>query len=166
MRQVMFYLVFFLLLATGLYGESDWMLIPLEDVRTGETFTLSEIADRPVLLEIFAVWCPTCTKQQKEVQKLHRELGDSFISVSLDVDPNEDAARGKDHAETHGFEWFYAASPPELTRNLMKEFGTIIVSAPASPMLLISQDRGVRLLDRGVKSAARLKDELLKDTSQ
>jgi hypothetical protein len=50
---------------TYMFGEtgSDWMRIPLKDISTGENFTVADFAGRPVLLETFAVWCPTCTKQ-------------------------------------------------------------------------------------------------------
>ncbi len=51
----------------------QWMKTQLTDVRTNETFTVDGF-DRPVLLESFAVWCPTCTSQQKEIQKLHSDL--------------------------------------------------------------------------------------------
>ena len=139
-----------------------WMDIPLVDVQSGQKFTIAEIADKPILLEMFAVWCPTCTKQQKQVQLLHEELGDSFISISLDVDPNEDELQVLNHIQENGFDWIYAISPVELTRRLVEEYGIIVVSAPALPMLLIQPGPEPRLLGRGIKSVDRLKEELLK----
>ncbi|PIO07358.1 hypothetical protein COU59_03365, partial [Candidatus Pacearchaeota archaeon CG10_big_fil_rev_8_21_14_0_10_34_12] len=41
----------------------SWMNTELKDIRTGETFKTSDFEGKPVLLESFAVWCPTCTKQ-------------------------------------------------------------------------------------------------------
>ena len=67
-----------------------WLATELTDVSTGETFTIAEFAGTPVLLESFAVWCPICTNQQKQVRALHEEVGDDVISIALNTDPNED----------------------------------------------------------------------------
>ena len=45
-----------------------WMNTELKDVRIGETFKISDFRGEPVLVESFAVWCPTCTKQQNEIK--------------------------------------------------------------------------------------------------
>jgi len=41
-----------------------WMEIELVDVATGETFKISDFKGNPILLESFAVWCPTCLAQR------------------------------------------------------------------------------------------------------
>ena len=43
----------------------DWMSTELVDARTDEKFTMRELKEKKILLESFAVWCPTCLKQQK-----------------------------------------------------------------------------------------------------
>jgi peroxiredoxin len=157
-----------LLAAYTVFGDdpvkksTDWRDISLKDVRTGNTFTIADFKGKPVILEAFAVWCPTCTRQQKEIQKLHSEIGDEFVSITLDVDPNESEKQVKEHIERNGFDWFYAVSPPELTQLLIEEFGTVVVVAPAAPVVLITKDGNARLLGRGVKSAEKLKEELKK----
>jgi peroxiredoxin len=117
---------------TGDTGEA-WADIKLKDVNTGKKFTISDFGGKPILIETFAVWCSTCTKQQKEIKELHAELGDSFVSISLDVDPNESEKLVKKHTAKYGFDWHYAVAPPELTQLLIKQFGTIIVNSPAAP---------------------------------
>ena len=150
-----------LLVGTAVFGEtSGWMNVPLKDINSGKTFTISDFAGKPVLLETFAVWCPTCTKQQKEFKKLHEEMGDDIVSISLNVDSNEDESRIREHIARNGFDWYYAVSPPELTRLLIQQFGTAIVTAPAAPVILICEDHSARLLRRGFKSSGRLKEEL------
>lgn len=131
----------------------------LKDIATGKTFKISDFEEKPVLLESFAVWCPTCTAQQKETKKFHEEVGDSVISISLDTDPNEDESRVLEHIEKNGFNWYYVVSPVEFTQALIDEFGIGIVNAPSVPMLLIC-DNEARKLDSGIKSISELKKEI------
>lgn len=139
-----------------------WMDAELKDVRTQEAFKISDFKGKPVLLESFAVWCPICTKQQEEIKKLHEEIGDSVVSVSLDTDPDEDEAFVKEHIEKNGFDWRYAVSPVEITRSLIDDFGVGIVNAPSAPVILICEDGSARQLDRGVKDVDELKEEIAK----
>jgi len=137
----------------------DWRTVELTDVRTGEIFTINQY-DKPILIESFAVWCPTCTEQQKKIRELHEELGDAFISISLDTDPNEDAQKVLEHIQRNDFNWFYAIAPKELTQSLIDEFGIGVVNAPQAPVILIDENKNTRLLKRGVKSVDYLKEEL------
>jgi len=148
-----------LILGGPLFAQ-DWRDIPLRDVVSGETFRISEFEGQPILLESFAVWCPTCTKQQQEIRKLHQDIGSGVISISLDVDPNEDEELVRDHASRNGFDWLYAVAPPELTQALIEEFGTRIVAAPSAPIVLICEDQKARLLKRGVKKSDTLQEEI------
>ena len=131
----------------------------LKDIATGKNFRISDFSDKPVLLESFAVWCPTCTAQQKVTKKFHDEVGDSVISISIDTDPNEDESRILEHIEKNGFNWYYAISPVELTRSLIDQFGIGIVNAPSVPMILICGDKAT-MLDSGIKSVSELKKEV------
>ena len=139
----------------------DWRDAELVDVRTGEKFSINQF-DKPILLESFAVWCPTCTKQQTEIKKLHDEVGDTFISISLDTDPNEDKENVLEHIERNGFNWFYVISPREVTESLIAEFGIWFVNAPQAPVVLICQDGTIIQLKSGVKSPSYLKKEISK----
>jgi len=142
-------------------GNVDWMNVELKDIRTGETFKISDFKGKPILLESFAVWCPTCTKQQRKIKELHEKIGDDVISISLDTDPEEDEARVREHIESNGFDWYYAISPIEMTQSLINEFGNSIISAPASPMVLICEDLSFRKLGGfGSKNVNKLKDEI------
>ncbi|MBI4151777.1 TlpA family protein disulfide reductase, partial [Candidatus Woesearchaeota archaeon] len=140
--------------------QVDWKTFPLKDVRSGKTFTISDFTGKIVLLESFAVWCPICTKQQKELQKFHEEIGDLVISISLDTDPNEDEETVHRALQERGFDWRFAVSPPELTKILISEFGSVVVNAPSAPVILVCKDQTSRLLGRGVKDAEELKEEI------
>ncbi len=138
----------------------NWINFELRDVATGETFKISDFSDKPVFLESFAVWCPTCTRQQRETKKFHEEIGDSVVSISIDTDPNEDKEKILEHIERNGFNWYYAVSPVEFTRSLIDQFGINIVNAPSAPMILICNGEKARQLDSGVKSVEKLKEEV------
>ncbi len=171
-------LIFILLFFIGCLGQSqqtekpaveetgekefpaDWKDVELTDVATGKKFKISDFKDKPILLESFAVWCPTCLKQQKEINKLKEIEGDAIIHISLDTDPNEDEAKVREHINNNGFDWYFAVSPIELTKALIDEFGIAFVNAPGAPVVLICEDQSTRFLGRGVKSADTLKSEI------
>jgi thiol-disulfide isomerase/thioredoxin len=147
--------------ATGVLSEvPSWMRFELTDVLTGQTFSFSGFLGKPILLESFAVWCPTCLKQQQEMDKLLESDGDTIIHISLDTDPNEDEEQVRAHAQRHGFEWYFAISPIALTQALIDEFGLTVVSAPRAPVILIETDGSSRLLKGGLKSAEFLAAEI------
>lgn len=141
-------------------GDGDWRTATLTDVRSGEEFTVDDLAsDRPVLLETFAVWCSTCLRQQKQLRAYHESVGDDVVSVSLDVDPNEDAPKVRRHLEEHGFDWRYAVAPSEVTQSLVDQFGQSIAHPPSAPVVLVCPD-GSRRLPDGVKSADALRQQV------
>jgi cytochrome oxidase Cu insertion factor (SCO1/SenC/PrrC family) len=152
----------FLFAGHSALGEEplDWRDITLKDVNTGEIFKISDFAEKPVLLETFAVWCPVCTQQQKQIRSLHASVGDDVVSISLNVDPFEDESLVASHAGSNGFGWIYAVAPPEMTQLLIKEFGTVVVAAPSAPVFLVCDDHQARYLGRGVKSSSRLLSEV------
>lgn len=139
-------------------GVNDWKEFELVDVSSCETFSVAEL-DKPVLVETFAVWCPTCTRQQKEVQKLHQQS--NAESVSLDVDPNEDANKVRTHIEENGFNWKYAVASSRLTKKLVDEYGNSIAHPPSAPAVLVCEN-GTRRLPDGVKPVSKLQEEIQK----
>lgn len=141
---------------TGTVNSSAWQEVELQDVNSGEPFTVSEL-EKPLLVETFAVWCPTCTNQQNEIKKLKEDS--NVTSVSLDVDPNEDGQQISQHTEENGFDWRYAISPPELTRMLIQEYGSSIANPPSAPVVLVCEN-GSRRLSNGVKTASTLQQEI------
>lgn len=140
--------------------ESGWRDVEYKDVLTGETFKISDFKGTPLLVETFAVWCPTCRKQQDKIKELHEEVGDSVISISLDVDVNEDEEKVINHAKANGFDWRYAVSPRAATQSILDEFGVVVVNPPAAPVILVCEDQSARLLPTGVKDASELKEEI------
>jgi len=138
----------------------DWFNVELTDVKTGETFRIADFQGKVILIETMAVWCPTCTRQAKEIQTVHQMLGerDDFVSVSLDVDPNETEEILKEYAEQTGFDWHYAVSPHKINHDLGNLYSAQYLNPPVSPMLIIDRQGRVYGLPFGtVKKASNLK---------
>ena len=138
----------------------DWFSVELTDVQTGETFTMNDFAGKVVLVETMAIWCPNCVVQANEVRELHELLGnpEDLISVTLDVDVNEDEASLKEYASGYGFEWHFAIAPLEVARALGNLYSAQYLNPPLSPMLIIDRDGNVHQLEYGLKNAETLQE--------
>lgn len=136
----------------------EWFGMELTDAQTGETFTMNDYAGKVVLLETMAMWCPNCVLQANAVRNLHEALGDpeDLISVSLDVDVNEDNASLKEYAYGYGFEWHFAVVPLEVARALGNLYTAQYLNPPLSPMLIIVRDGNIHHLEYGMKDAETL----------
>ncbi|HUF07150.1 MAG TPA: redoxin family protein [Candidatus Binatia bacterium] len=132
----------------------------LVDVRSGDRFTLGELAtDKPVLVETMAVWCTTCLAQQREVVQAH-ELAD-FHSVGIDVDPNERPDELAAYADREGFDWSFVMADAALVKLLTDAYGFAVTNPPSTPTFVVSTDGTVRALEFGkVRSAEELVAEL------
>ena len=138
--------------------DPDWFDMKLTDARTGEVFTMNDYAGKVILIETMAIWCPNCVVQATQVKKLHEALGnpDDLISVSLDVDFNEDQASLKEYASDYGFDWHFAVAPLEVARALGNLYSAEYLNPPLSPMLIIDREGNVYQLEYGIKDATTL----------
>ena len=145
--------------ATPAAPTDELLALALTDVRSGETFTLGELASEsgPVLLEPMAVWCSNCRAQQHEVVRAH-ETG-TFASVSLDVDLSESPDDLAEYADREGFDWHFAMADEDLYRMLQDRFGVAVTNPPSTPLIVIERDGAVRPLEFGV--GTRGAEELL-----
>ena len=136
----------------------DWFRTELTNVNTGETFSIADFQGKVVLVETMAVWCPLCTRQQGHIRALHELVGqrDDLISLSLDIDPNENADILKAHAEKNGFDWIYAVAPPEVAREIGQLYGAQFLNPPATPIFVIDRQGEVHLLPFGHKESTTL----------
>jgi thiol-disulfide isomerase/thioredoxin len=136
----------------------EWFNMELIDAQTGETFTINDYTGKVILLESMAIWCPNCVVQANEVRNLHQNLGnpEDLISISLDVDINEDTASLKDYAYGYGFEWHFAIAPLKVARALGNLYTAQYLNPPLSPMMIIDRLGGVHHLEYGLKDAELL----------
>jgi thiol-disulfide isomerase/thioredoxin len=136
----------------------EWYNAVLTDAKTGETFSITDLKGKVVLVETLAMWCSNCFKQQGQVAALHELLGerDDFISLGIDIDPNENAEALKIYTEQNGFDWLYTVAPVEVAREIGQLYGEQYLNPPSTPMLIIDRDGEVHLLPFGIKSAESL----------
>jgi len=139
-----------------------WLSATLTNVKTDESFKVAEYKDKVVLVELMAQWCTTCKQQQMQIKTLYAEMAamasnEDLVIVALDIDPNEDAATLKTYAADNGFDWIYAISPADVSREIGNLYGAQYLNPPSAPMLIIDRKGEVHPLPFGVKSADDLK---------
>jgi len=139
-------------------ARPEWFDMELTDAQTGEIFTMNDYAGKVVLLETMAMWCPNCIVQANEVRNLHELLGnpEDLISVSLDVDINEDTESLGEYASGYGFDWHFAVAPLLVARALGNLYTAQYLNPPLSPMLIIDREGNVHHLEYGLKEAETL----------
>jgi cytochrome oxidase Cu insertion factor (SCO1/SenC/PrrC family) len=147
---------------TGAMQTPAWFSVSLTDARSGEVFTVNDFSGKVVLVEPFAQWCSNCLKQQGQVLELHTRLGDrdDFITLALDIDPNEDIEMLKGYLERNGFHWVYTIAPPEVSREIASLYGDQFLNPPSTPMLIIDRHGEAHLLPFGIKSASELEEAI------
>jgi hypothetical protein len=140
----------------------DWLKAELADARSDGPFKVADFQGKVVLVETLAMWCSNCLKQQKQVLALHDLLGerDDFVSLGIDIDPNENAAALKTYIESNGFDWLYTVAPIEVAREIGQLYGDQFLNPPSTPMLIIDRHGEVHLLPFGIKSAESLLEAL------
>ncbi|PKO02375.1 MAG: hypothetical protein CVU43_08070 [Chloroflexi bacterium HGW-Chloroflexi-5] len=136
-----------------------WLTSELVNIKTGETFKLTDFAGKVVLVENLAMWCSSCLKQQEQVKLLHEQLGEDsgLISIGLDVDQNEEAEDLKKYVESNGFDWIYTIPSLEIVREIANLYGANFLNPPLTPILIIDRQGVVHPMNMGLKSAEDLK---------
>lgn len=149
-------------MAEGAMMAPEWFSAELTNARTGESFMVADFEGKVVLVETLAMWCSNCRKQQGEVQTLHDLLGerDDFVSLGIDIDPNENAEALQAYIDNNGFDWLYTVAPTEVSREIGQLYGDQYLNPPSTPMLIIDQEGKVHLLPFGIKSAESLLESL------
>ena len=147
---------------SAMMSEPAFLSVPLREATSGELFTLADYEGKVVLVENMAIWCSTCFRQQQEVIKLHEALGerDDFVSVGLDIDPNEDRESLQQYTAGNGFDWTYAVAPREVAREIGEEYGAQFLNPPSAPMFIVDRHGKVHTLPFGIKSAEDLQKAL------
>jgi thiol-disulfide isomerase/thioredoxin len=137
-----------------------WFDVTLSNVNDGTAFSIHDFAGKVVLVETMAVWCPTCKRQQDQIKTLHSGMGinPDLVTISLDIDPNENADLLKTYASNNGFDWIYAVTPTDVARDIGNLYGDQFLNPPSTPILIIDRNGEAHPLPFGVKSA----DDLMK----
>lgn len=105
-----------------------------------------------------AIWCTNCLQQQGQVKALHGQLGarDDFVSIGLDIDPNENTAALKTYVQNKGFDWLYAVPSKDVSREIASLYGDQFLNPPSTPIVVIDRHGDAHPLPFGIKSADNL----------
>jgi cytochrome oxidase Cu insertion factor (SCO1/SenC/PrrC family) len=137
-----------------------WFGASFKDLRSGEAFTVNDFRGKVILVETMAVWCSTCYQQQIQIKALHESLGmrEDFVSISLDVDPNEDESILSEYTQQNsGFDWRYAIASPDTIREIGNTYGNQFLNPPSAPILVIDRQGVAHPLPFGLKSAEEMR---------
>jgi thiol-disulfide isomerase/thioredoxin len=87
----------------------EWTDVPLLD---GRVLRGAELAQRTVVVQIWASWCPFCARQNPHVQALHERHGKELLVLTFSIDRTPQAAR--DYLKKHGYTFAAAMGTPQL----------------------------------------------------
>ncbi|HYO43815.1 MAG TPA: hypothetical protein VES19_11515 [Candidatus Limnocylindrales bacterium] len=125
--------------AAAALASKAWATATLTDVATGETFTIADLAGKPVFIETMAIWCSNCRAQQgRFTEAFGKMLPGTASYVVLTVDPSETAEDLARYKAGSGFTGAYAVAGKELAAALEAEFGANVLNPPSVPLIFVS----------------------------
>ena len=125
--------------AAAALAAKPWANAPLTDVETGETFTIAELAGKPLFIESMAIWCGNCRAQQGRFTEAFAQMAPGTAEyVVLTVDPSETAEDLARYKSERGFTGRYAVAGKELAKALDAEFGANALNPPSVPVIFVS----------------------------
>jgi thiol-disulfide isomerase/thioredoxin len=89
----------------------DWADIALLD---GRMLKAADLTGRPVVVQMWASWCPFCARQNPHIEALHRAHGRDLVVIGFTIDKTEQAAR--DYLKKHGYTFAAAMATPQVER--------------------------------------------------
>lgn len=125
----------------------------LQDAQ-GKTVQLSDLRGKPVLLNLWATWCPPCQAEMPAMQKVHEQYGpQGFTILAVNTTYQDDRAGAIQYAAARGltfpvlFDLDGSVSRKYLVRSLPTSFfidkdgviQKVVIGGPMSEALLRSE---------------------------
>lgn len=144
-----------------------WEDLPLSDLFGRGNFSIGMLADKPVLVPVDSVSCPSCIVQLRsqldEIARLDRHHPGRIAVVSLDLDTDPGPGFMAAYGDPENFTGWSARSPPDLTLALLHRFGPFAIDTGTVPVILACPDRHDLLLPTGVKTAESLNETIARE---
>lgn len=135
-----------------------WLSVKFTDAVTGKDFMINDFKGKVVVVDLMAVWCPNCLREQQQLKALRDIVSpDDLVVVTLGIDLHEDAAVLKKYAQENGFEWRYAVAPLEAMRDIGNLYGARFMDPTLSPTLIVDRQGEIYTMNFGYKKAEDIK---------
>ena len=104
---------------------------------------------------------------QRSLRSAKADLGDEdYVYVSLANDPNLSTNDLVDYADRQGFDWIFAASTPEIIRDLASRYGREILVTPTMVHFVLRPDGSISEMYSGAPSPQQLAQEIRSGSQQ
>ena len=76
-------------------------LFELQEVRDGKKVSLASLEGRPVVLNFWATWCPTCVAELPNLDRFHQEAKGRYVVLSIS---SESPYKLRDYIDDEGLQ--------------------------------------------------------------
>lgn len=80
---------------------------------SNQSVSLSQFAGKPVFLDFWAAWCPPCSLEVPEIEKIHKEFGDRVVVLGIHRTATEPKKKGEELAQKHNVTYRLLQDPDD-----------------------------------------------------
>ena len=133
-----------------------WQQVRLTDT-TGSSFTVGELAGKPVFVEFFATWCPTCRAQLGRTNEAAGQLDGQAVFLALSTETDLSSADLAEYKRDNDFSHVrFAVMSPAMLAAIVQAFGNDAANPPSTPHLVVSSAGTIGELRTGSADAASI----------
>lgn len=115
-----------------------WQNTMLTDV-DGQTFSIADLAGKPVFVEFFATWCPTCREQLGKTNEAAARAGDGAVFLALSVETDLAATDVQSYRTDNQFSSIrFAILTPQMLAQVVEALGNTAINPPSTPHLVVT----------------------------